>query len=192
MTEFDLFDTATVCRTHGRFVPCRAAGYHEHTTDPYWVAMTRRHQRGLLATWPPDDSTTKETSMTTKDERAWVPLPDGPTEAHVGKRLRVVWNNGDSVVQDEWSKDYRGNLGFVGGYGEQLEGHWVKHSGDWFIHPDDVPDPDAEILKVLEDALFERGEKSEGILWGSLDLSLDTYRALARAALASLKERGVL
>lgn len=48
-------DAPTVCILHGRFIPCRWAGEHRYTSNPYWVKSVRDFQRSTIPglTWEP-------------------------------------------------------------------------------------------------------------------------------------------
>lgn len=48
-------DAPTVCIEHGAFVPCRKAGQHFTSQDPYWVKAVRDYQtsRDPNLTWEP-------------------------------------------------------------------------------------------------------------------------------------------
>ena len=48
-------DAPTVCIAHGRFIPCRKAGEHRYTANPFWVKAVRDYQESPTEdlTWEP-------------------------------------------------------------------------------------------------------------------------------------------
>ena len=93
----------------------------------------------------PDGMTVDEATNALTEHVAWVPLPDGPTKAHIGKRAR--WIGAVATVEAALYDVDSGNSGYLDGFGALP----VSEHHRWFIHPDDVPaDPDAELNRVIE------------------------------------------
>ena len=131
----------------------------------------------------PDGMSKADAQQALTDARPWVPLPNGPTEAHVNKRLRVVWKDGQSSVQDRVARFRGGMVEWAGGAGD----NWHNGSGDWFVHPDDVPsDPDADLIYDLAHALARSW--METTVWGSPPNVPDPVWAnLARVAIERVR-----
>lgn len=117
----------------------------------------------------PDGVAYDDALRAVNDARPWVPLPDGPKAEHKGARLR---------------RDYMGSVDHLTHGGKQ-EGHWFSSDGTlhWFVHPDDVPDPDADLIERIADKMAALGyEPVAGQTYAAF------MRDYARAALAAIRE----
>jgi hypothetical protein len=126
----------------------------------------------------PDGVSYEDALRAVEDARPWVHLPDGPKREHLNRTIR---------------REYRGctTTGVVDTLGDGyvwMGGAKVSCAGDWFVHPDDVPDPDADLIERVAIALADRrNQPCPG--WDTIDPAIqEQYRRDARAVLAVVRE----
>lgn len=136
----------------------------------------------------PDGMDVEKAAQVLADHVEWVPLPDGPTEAHVGKRLHCEdrgYGFGFDITPEQV---VTGSFGALWGGGGMHFNLWAKaRDRVWFIHPDDVPGPDAELIEAMARTMCD---DVGGDSWDyQSETDRDAWRGTARAALAVVRER---
>ena len=106
----------------------------------------------------------------------WVPLPNGYEKRHEDALLRCTFDSGRSMVQARVRKIDGDGVHFIGIPG----GGWIRPSGRWFIHKDDVD------RALVEEMAKEMYNGVNAPLYWDVDASPETkreFRAIATIAL---------
>lgn len=99
----------------------------------------------------PEGMSVEDAEKALADHVQWVPIPDGPTEAHEGMYVQARADN--HAVYSGVLVEVRGSAALLSAP-DMTEIRLFRDEPDWFIHPDDVPtDPDAELTSEIERVL---------------------------------------
>ena len=143
-----------VCSWQG---PSDAAEDALYVTPSGWAATAD----GILTSW----DGTEGRIVTLLDPRPdWQPLPDGPTKAHIGRRVRLVGRDGPEVV---------GTLTKVEDGDCVRVSRWLfgVGTGDWYVEATDT-DPDAAAIEAIITAYRSSPECSTHSVFGEAMLDL--------------------